>query len=246
MSNASSSSNRFPSTRISAIAAAASADGGTRARGLAAVAAAYRLPVYTYIRLRWNRERDEAEDLTHGFFAELIERNLLGRYDPSRARFRTYLRTCLDGFVANHMKAERRIKRGGDAEHIALDAEEAERAIAAAGAVSDADACFDREFVRSLYMLAVRRVQAALADAGRPVHTALLERVVLADDADGPPPSYRELAGEFGVTTVAVTNYLAAIRRDLRRALLDALHELTASEEEFRSEAALLLGVTAA
>jgi hypothetical protein len=45
------------------------------------------------------------------------------------------------------------------------------------------------------------------------------------------------------VTTV--TNRLAAVRRDLRRTVLEQLRELTASEEEFRAEAERVLGVEA-
>jgi predicted transcriptional regulator len=56
-------------------------------------------------------------------------------------------------------------------------------------------------------------------------------------------PSYNELAILFGITPATVTNYLAAMRRDLRKSVLAKLRELTATDREFRSEARALLGI---
>ena len=96
----------FPATRYSAVREAASADPETRRRGYESLLAAwYWKPVYKYLRVRWNASSEDAEDLTQGFFARAFEKGLLERYDLSRARFRTYLRTCLDSYVANERKA---------------------------------------------------------------------------------------------------------------------------------------------
>lgn len=231
----------FPATRISAIVAASSPDQATRRRGLQAVAAAYRPPAYKYIRLRWNREPDEAEDLVQGFFAEAIEKNYFARYEPGRARFRTYLRTCLDGYVANQAKAAKRIKRGGEATIVSLEFDDAERQIAGVAiADNEAEAYFDREFARSLFSIAVAKLTERYNEAGKALHLALFERYVLADER---PPGYRELAEHYAIAVTDVTNHLAAARRDFRRILLDTLRDLTATEEEFRDEARALLGV---
>src|SRR5439155_26153422 len=56
---------------------------------------------------------EDAKDLTQAFFTRTLEKNSFERYDPAQARFRTYLRTCVDGFVANERKSAGRIKRGG-------------------------------------------------------------------------------------------------------------------------------------
>src|SRR5919201_4212212 len=106
---------RFPATRHSALTAVRSGDGAERARGLATLSAVYWRPVYSYLRLRWRKPHEEAADLAQEFFAELVEKDLLSRFDPSRARLRTWLRACIDGLVANHDKAASRQKRGGTA-----------------------------------------------------------------------------------------------------------------------------------
>ena len=76
-----------------------SCDAGERERALATLFAAYWKPVYKYVRLRWNRPIEDAQDLTQGFFAELLDRDLLAQYDPAKSRLRTFLRICVDSFV---------------------------------------------------------------------------------------------------------------------------------------------------
>ena len=61
--------------------------------------------------------------------------------------------------------------------------------------------------------------------------------------SDNENVSYASLADQFGLDQRTVTNYLAAVRRDFRRIVLDKLHEITATEAEFRNEARSLLGV---
>ena len=119
-------SDRFPVTRLSAIVAASSANQEERARAFEVLATAYWMPVYKYIRIKWNKPTEDARDLTQGFFAEAIEKNFFARYDASKARFRTFLRTCLDAFVANENKAANRKKRGGGATILSMDFDGAE------------------------------------------------------------------------------------------------------------------------
>src|SRR5258707_11421193 len=121
---------QFPVTRWSVIDAVKSQDPEEHARALDTLFAAYWKPVYKYVRLRWNRPAEDAQDLTQGFFAEVLERELLAKYDPAKSRLRTYLRLCVDSFVMNEEKAARRQKRGGNATHVALDFQAAEGELA--------------------------------------------------------------------------------------------------------------------
>ena len=41
----------------------------------------------------------------------VLEKDFLAGYDPGKARFRTFLRVCLDRFVANDFQAQARVKR---------------------------------------------------------------------------------------------------------------------------------------
>src|SRR6185503_15494383 len=192
----------FPLTRRSVVRAAASADPETRQRAFDAL--------------------EDAEDLTQGFFARAIEKGFFDRFDPARARFRTYLRACLDGFVANERQSARRVKRGGGAEHVSLDFAGAEAELARQGPSEsgDMEEYFHREWVRSLFGLAVEALRRRCTEAGKDVHFALFERY----DLDGPDaaarPSYADLAREMGIPETQVTNHLAWARREFRRLVL--------------------------
>jgi hypothetical protein len=75
------------------------------------------------------------------------------------------------------------------------------------------------------------------------VYFKLFELYDLSEDDAEPKVSYASLADQFGLDTTQVTNYLAAARRDFRKVVLEKLQELTATDEEFRTEARALLGV---
>jgi len=234
---------RFPSTRWSVIERARSTDPNERQRALDLVAAAYWKPVYKYLRLHWHRSNEDAKDLTQEFFARLVEKEILDGYDPQRARLRTYLRACLDRLVQNHDRGAARLKRGGGSPTLSLDFEAAEgelrRAPQPAGA--SMEETFEREWVRSLFGLAVDALEAQCAAAGKELHFRLFERYDL-EDPPGSRPTYAELAREAGVPVTTVTNHLSYARREFRRLTLEKLREMSGSEAEFRREARALLG----
>lgn len=249
----------FPATRWSAVVAARSADPAESTRALDALLAAYWKPVYKYIRLRWTKSSEDAQDLTQDFFARLLEKNLLDGYDPARGRLRTFLRACVDHLVANQERDDRRQKRGGGAFHLSLDFQAADGELQRLDPAvpPEMDEFFEREWARSVFTAGVERLRAELGSCGKSVYFRIFERYDLEDALDRAPdgaldsgsdrrPSYQDLAREFGLTPVAVTNYLAHARREFRRIVLDFLRETAASDEEFRREARSLLGAAPA
>jgi len=242
----------FPATRHSVVERLASSDLETRRVAFDALVSAYWRPVYKYVRLKWGRDRDDAADLTQEFFARAFEKGSLGRFDAERARFRTFLRVCLDGFVSNEHKAAGRLKRGGDVSFVSLDFASAEHELslhpAAQGngppifAGGDDDALFRQEWVRALFSDAVAALRDSCEAAGKSAHFAVFQRYDLDDDPGG-RPTYAQIGYELGLPATQVTNYLAFTRRELRRLVLDRLRTLCATDEEFRLEARELLGV---
>jgi RNA polymerase sigma-70 factor (ECF subfamily) len=226
----------FPQTRHSAVEAVRSGGPAERARALETLSAVYWRPVYGYLRLRWRLEHEEARDLAQEFFAGLLEKELIARFDPARARLRTYLRACIDGLVANRQRAARRRSEAassapelpGDLEHLP--------------AADTPETLFEKEWARAVFDLSLRRLREECARAGKAGHYVLLERYDLAPER----PTYAALAAQLGIPVTDVTNHLFRVRRELRRVVLEVLRELTAGEEEFRAEARALLGEGAA
>ena len=241
---------RFPLTRWSAVLAARSDDPAERARALDLLIRAYWKPVYKYIRIRWNTPCEDAQDLTQEFFARAIEKGFFDRFDPAKARLRTFVRVCVDGMVANEAKAAARLKRGGDAVHLSLDFDSAETELGRAGATSvreiaspdSMEAFFEKEWVRSLFSLAVETLRGECEQRGKQIHFRLFEIYDLDDDAVG-RAGYDDLAREFGIAVTEVTNYLSFARREFRRIALEKLREMCASEDEFRREARAIFGI---
>jgi DNA-directed RNA polymerase specialized sigma24 family protein len=232
---------RFPITRWSVIAGVRSEDGAERQRSMETLCHAYWKPVYKYVRVRWNRTPTDAQDLTQGFFAEMLERELLDRFDAGKSRLRTYLRLCVDSFVINEEKSAHRQKRGGDVPHIALDFAGAEEELAGstidAAAIASPDSLedfFEKEWVRSLFSSTVEDLHALCVQQQRESTFKLFEAYDLeADDK----VSYAQLAQQNGIAVTDVTNALAWARREFRRIALERLREICSSDEEFRREA---------
>lgn len=235
--------NRFPVTRHSAIVAAASSDAQVRQRALETIVSSYWKPAYKYLRIKWQATNEDAKDLTQGFFTTAIEKDYFAGYDADKASFQTFFRTCLDRFVANQRKAEQRLKRGAGADHLSLDFAGAEIELAnnlpAPGL--NPEEFFHREWVRSVFELALEALQQLYENSGRAVQFKLFDLYDLQDGVT--KVSYASLATQFDLKTSDVTNYLAAARRDFRKILLERVRELTGTEAEFATEARALLGI---
>jgi hypothetical protein len=142
---------KFPSTRESAIAAAGSTDPAERRWALDFLVAAYWKPTYKYIRMKWHESNENTKDLTQGFFARAIEKDFFRSYNDSKASFRTFIRVCVDAFVANELKFASRQRRVGDSDSLPLDFEIPDEA--------DMDKYFQKEWVASLFGVAVDRLE---------------------------------------------------------------------------------------
>ena len=225
------------------VAAIRSERAGGRGSELDVLVTAYWKPVFKYVRLKWHATPDDAAELTQGFFLRAFEKEFVASFDPAKAKFRTFLRTCLDGFVANARQADARLKRGGHVALVPIDFDEAERELRhqAINAIDDFDAYFHREWLRGLFATAAIRLREACAARGRADRFTLFQAYDLAGD-DSPRPTYADLARRLGLSTVDVTNELAAARREFRRFVLEALREQCATDEEFEAEMRTLTG----
>lgn len=236
----------FPLTRYSVLAAASSKDSAERSRALEVLFAAYWKPIYKYLRLKYSQVPQDAQDLTQGFFAELLERKLLSRFDPVKSRLRTYLRLCADSFALNEIKAASRKKRGRQFAHVALDFSAAEDELraqtidpASIPSPESLDDFFEKEWIRSLFSSSVEDLKSICETRGKQKAFVLFESYDLEGEEN---LSYADLAARHGMTVTDVNNQMAWARREFRRIAVDRLRALSGSEEEFSREAKALFG----
>jgi RNA polymerase sigma factor (sigma-70 family) len=230
----------FPLTHQSVIERVRSGDADVRRAAFGDLAAGYWQPTYHYLRLQWRLSPADAEDAVQAFFTRAFEKQYLEKFDPAKARFRTFLRMCADRFVQNRRKADQAAKRGGSVTTLAVDFANAERELARLPAtIGDAERFFHDETVRALFGRALARLRRESEAAGRGVIVDVFERHDVAPDAT---TSYASVAAALGLTTSQVTNHLHAARAAFRDAALAELRAISASEREFEDDARALFG----
>ncbi len=115
----------FRTTHWSVVLATGQCLSSSARTALEALCRDYWYPVYAHIR-RSGYGPEDAEDLTQGFFARLLERDFFARARRERGRFRTFLLTALRHFLGDERDRACATKRGGGQSLVSLDGERAE------------------------------------------------------------------------------------------------------------------------
>src|SRR2546430_9124574 len=128
----------------------------------------YWRPIFLFLR-RQGSNPDDAQDLTQGFFAHLIESRAYARADPEKGRFRSFLLGALKHFVAHARAHDRRQKRGGGMILGPLDTDAIAEADARAVDLQawSAERVYEREWAETLLRQALDRLGEGSAVAGK-------------------------------------------------------------------------------
>lgn len=90
----------FAATRWTVVCAAGAQDPATVDKALHELCSAYWYPLYAFVR-RSGHTREEAENLTQEFFAQLLAKDFPAHVEPKKRRFRSFLLTAMKRFLAN-------------------------------------------------------------------------------------------------------------------------------------------------
>jgi DNA-directed RNA polymerase specialized sigma24 family protein len=115
----------FCSTRWSVVLLAGQNDSPQATEALEKLCRTYWYPLYAYVR-RKGYNKEDAQDLTQGFFYHLLKKNYLVRANPGKGRFRDFLRTGLRHFLINEWDRAQADRRKPGEVPIPLDAQTAE------------------------------------------------------------------------------------------------------------------------
>jgi len=207
---------------------------GQRGEGAAeaaeALCRAYWFPVYAFIRRSGTRSL-EAADVTQGFFLSLLEGGDLSKPDPSRGRFRTWLRTAAHNYLRNQIKHSRAKKRGGDKKTFSFDAACAEAWLQQEphSAELTPDELYDRVFAGRVIERAVGRLRQHYAERGQ---AELLAQLIANLGAGEEPLTDAQLGLLLGKTAAAVKQARFHVRgefAELSRALKTCIRDEVAS-----------------
>ena len=110
----------FATTHWSVVLAAGQGESGHAQRALETLCRAYWYPIYAYVRRKGYRP-EEAQDLTQEFFAQLIAKDHFRLADRNKGKFRGFLLSTLDYFLAREWTRAHRQKRGGQFTFLSMD-----------------------------------------------------------------------------------------------------------------------------
>ena len=178
----------------------------------------YWRPVYVFLR-RQGVAQHNAQDLTQGFFADLIEHRIYSRADPTKGRFRSFLLGTLKHFLADAREHDRAQKRGGGSVPVQLN----EAAISEAETYAarcrkwSADGMFEREWAASLLRQALDRLAQEYTVAGKAALFQALKARLTTGAAAAVP--YEEIAKRLGRAATTLRSDVARLRARYRAIL---------------------------
>lgn len=188
-------------------------------RALAELCQAYYEPVVAFLR-RELRDADAAREMSHAFFAEMLEGGTIAAADRGRGRFRSYLLGAVKHFLSHHREAARRQKRGGGVAHLSLDEDvSGVREIADPGQVSP-DAAFDRQWALTTLARAMEAVKGECEAEGRAEFFQRVKPWLTGEAAHGDQGAVPEACG---MSAAALKMAISRLRRRFREAVREEI-----------------------
>jgi len=223
----------FPATHWSVVVAARGGDEADSLRALEALCQAYWYPLYAYLR-RQGRSPHDAQDLTQGFFARLLEKNYLDAADRDKGRFRSFLLMALKRFLAKEWERERAQKRGGGQATLSLDTELAERRYQGEGAEHLApDRIYERRWALTLLDQALAALRQDYHALGREAEFDCLKGYLTAERGE---ILYTEVAARLGMTEGTARAAVHRMRSRFRALFREVIARTVAVPEQVEDE----------
>ena len=234
--------SRFTTTSWSKVLAAREAPSAQAREALEALCQAYWYPLYAYVR-RQGHDADEAGDLTQAYFAELIEKSYLEDYDPSRGRFRVFLRASVRHFLSKQREKALTWKRGGRTKTISFDAQEVESRYRHEPVDRlTPEEVFERRWALTVLESGLAKLRTEQREAGRGREFERLEGFLTGQEAT---VSYSEVAAELATSEGAIKTMIHRLRQRFGHLLRGEIAQTVAGPEEVDDEVKYLLGVVA-
>lgn len=202
---------------------------------------AYYGPVEAFVR-RYRAGRDDSRDLTHAFFARLLETHSLRGVDRTRGRFRSFLLGAVKHFLADQADRALAEKRGSGRSIVSLGAyrrdDPSGKDERAALDVADPrgfppDSFFDHEWALAIVGKAMSGLRAESENRGEAQRFAVLSRCLVAsDDQSDANEAARSLDMTDGAFKVAVHR----LRKRFRQLVTDQIASTVDGPEALRGE----------
>ena len=193
----------------------------------------YWWPLFGFVR-RQGYTPEEAQDLTQGFFASLLERRDLSAVRREKGRLRSYLLASLKNFLGKAHRRAMTVKRGEGRPLVPLEELLArERADLEPADTLSADRIYERRWALTLLEEVLARLGEEYRVAGS---SPLFEQLkqMLADEPDR--PSQAETAQQLSMSENAVKQALHRLRQRYRLLLREEIAQTVAVPDDVEDE----------
>src|SRR5207302_6603626 len=200
----------------------------------------YWRPIYSFAR-RQGIQPAEAEDITQGFFAQLLERRSLSAVRKEKGRLRSYLLGALKYFLADERRRAMAIKRGKGQRLIPLEELRADERIEMEPSdPMTAEMIYERRWALTVLERVLSRLKDEYCAAD---NIALFDSLKeLLPDEPG-SPSQAEIAARLGMTENAVRQAFYRFRQRYQSILREEIAHTVATPGDIEDELRHLIAV---
>jgi RNA polymerase sigma factor (sigma-70 family) len=236
------SSPGFQTTHWSVVVAAGDPRSTQSTPALETLCRAYWYPLYAYVRRRGYR-REDAQDVTQGFFARLLGRQAFGHLEREGGRFRSFLLTALNHYLANEWARRNAEKRGAGRVALSLDDldGEARYQFESRDEVTP-EIFFDRRWAATLLDQVMNQLRDEYERDGKAELFRQLRPCLTGLEATLP---YAELALRLGITASAVKMAMHRLRKRYGQLLREEIVQTVADPREADEEIRYLIAISA-
>jgi len=193
----------------------------------------YWRPIYSFVRRQGIRP-EEAEDITQGFFALLLERKDLNTVRKEKGRLRSYLLASVKHFQADEWRRAMAEKRGKGKWQIPLqDMRERERIDLERSESLTADQIYNRGWALTVLEQVLARLREEYRSAGNMRFFEQMKKMLM-DEPDR--PSQAEVASEFEMTENAVKQAFYRFRQRYQTLLREEIAHTVATPSDIEDE----------
>lgn len=230
----------FATTHWSVVLAAREKDSAQAAAALEQLCRAYWYPLYAYVRRR-GFSAEDAQDGTQSFFARILEGKILPRASSERGRFRSFLLTALQNFLADEHDRATAHKRGAGRLPVCLDALESETRYALEPIETlTPDILFERRWATTVLEEAWARLETEYKTEGKLALFRVLRRFNSVQES---APGYAEIGHQLRLPENTVKSLVHRMRRRYRALLRSQIALTVADSSEIDEEIRYLLRV---
>jgi RNA polymerase sigma factor (sigma-70 family) len=198
----------------------------------------YWRPIYSFVR-RQGLPLTEAEDITQGFFAQLLKRRSFGAVRKERGRLRSFLLASVKYFLADEQRRAMAIKRGKGQRVIPLEELYADEPTELADPVT-AEMVYERRWALTVLERVFNRLKDEYRAAGNPTLFESLKQLL--PDEPG-SPSQAQIAAQLGMTENAVRQAFYRFRQRYQSLLREEIAHTVATPGDIEDELRHLIAV---